>query len=252
MSALLVSVRNAEEAVAAFSAGADVIDVKEPSRGSLGMADVACRREVRAALPDQAIVSVALGEWNDVREMSEPSAFFGVSYRKVGLAGLGAHQSPFREFDRFRSRFIDTTPWIFVIYVDWERALAPHPDQVVAAVLKSSRTVCAGVLIDTWEKSRPSPIEGDLPVWSARIQRVRESGRFAALAGRLDERSIERLGRSARPDLFAVRGAACEAGDRLGAIEPARVAKLVAAARSCEPIGPPLFPKTAAPAYGRS
>ena len=61
------------------------------------------------------------------------------------------------------------------------------------------------------------------------------------LAGRLDERSIERLGRSIAPDLFAVRGAACEAGDRRNAIEFVRVAKLAAAARKCGSTSPCSF-----------
>ena len=36
---LLVSVRSAAEALSALAGGADVIDVKEPNRGSLGAAD---------------------------------------------------------------------------------------------------------------------------------------------------------------------------------------------------------------------
>ena len=36
---LLVSVRSADEAIAALAGGADVIDVKEPNRGALGAAD---------------------------------------------------------------------------------------------------------------------------------------------------------------------------------------------------------------------
>ena len=36
---LLVSVRSADEAEAAIAGGADVIDVKEPSHGPLGMSE---------------------------------------------------------------------------------------------------------------------------------------------------------------------------------------------------------------------
>ena len=43
---LLVSVRNAEEAVQAADSGADIIDVKEPEFGSLGFAGGATIREV--------------------------------------------------------------------------------------------------------------------------------------------------------------------------------------------------------------
>ena len=37
---LLVSVRSLDEAVEAISGGCDILDVKEPGRGSLGMADL--------------------------------------------------------------------------------------------------------------------------------------------------------------------------------------------------------------------
>ena len=46
MTKLLVSVRCAEEATAALAGGADIIDVKEPRRGSLGRADDRVIREV--------------------------------------------------------------------------------------------------------------------------------------------------------------------------------------------------------------
>ena len=46
MTRLLVSVRNAAEAETALAGGATVIDVKEPSRGSLGRVDDATLAEV--------------------------------------------------------------------------------------------------------------------------------------------------------------------------------------------------------------
>jgi uncharacterized protein (UPF0264 family) len=41
---LLVSVANAAEARTALEGDADIIDVKDPSRGSLGMADASVQR----------------------------------------------------------------------------------------------------------------------------------------------------------------------------------------------------------------
>ena len=38
---LLVSVRSADEVAAAMAGGADIIDAKEPARGSLGAVDAA-------------------------------------------------------------------------------------------------------------------------------------------------------------------------------------------------------------------
>ena len=63
---LLVSVRNVTEALTALEAGADVIDVKEPTRGSLGAADSATLAAIAQAVGGRAPVTAALGELTDL------------------------------------------------------------------------------------------------------------------------------------------------------------------------------------------
>ena len=46
----LVSIRNANECEAAHFGGADIIDVKEPNNGPLGMADLDALRQIRDRL----------------------------------------------------------------------------------------------------------------------------------------------------------------------------------------------------------
>jgi uncharacterized protein (UPF0264 family) len=219
---LLVSVRSAREAREAAEAGADVIDVKEPARGPLGRADVSVWTEVRRAVPPGMTLSVALGElreWTaEVNNPIDPGSLQGYAYRKLGLAGASAAW-----VDRWRqvATIEGIGPaWIAVIYADWELAEAPGPEAVLDVALVSAH--CAGVLVDTWDKSRPSPV--DLS-WRLLFDRVRDSGKLSALAGRLTSETIESLA-PLRPDLIAVRGAACENGDRSAAIEPARVMAL--------------------------
>src|SRR4051794_10666436 len=85
MIGLLVSVRSAAEAVEALAGGADIIDVKEPSRGSLGRADDAVAAEVLAEVDGRRPVSAALGELADWNE-SLPR---GCAFVKWGLANVG-------------------------------------------------------------------------------------------------------------------------------------------------------------------
>jgi uncharacterized protein (UPF0264 family) len=59
---LLVSVRDVAEAEAALAGGADIIDIKEPRRGALGMADAAMIAEIVACVDRRVPVSAALGE----------------------------------------------------------------------------------------------------------------------------------------------------------------------------------------------
>src|SRR5947209_7656121 len=87
-SGLLVSVRNAAEAVRALEGGAALIDVKEPLHGSLGRAADAVIQEVMRAVGAARPVSAALGEWLDAAS-TEADALPGLSYIKWGLAGCG-------------------------------------------------------------------------------------------------------------------------------------------------------------------
>ena len=59
---LLVSVRNANEAVLAAQSGADIIDVKEPVQGALGFAGWNTISDVVEAVSSNVPTSAALGE----------------------------------------------------------------------------------------------------------------------------------------------------------------------------------------------
>jgi (5-formylfuran-3-yl)methyl phosphate synthase len=234
---LLVSVRSAIEARAALAGGAAIIDVKEPSRGSLGMAACSVWRQVREAVPLSVIVSVALGELNDwlgpVRVELPPDCWEGIAFRKLGLADArpcwAEGWNELRE-SMIRKGMDPADPksgrpgWVTVVYLDWETARAPHPTSVIDAA--SEMSDCPGILFDTWDKSRPPAFDSKVRRW---IGRAKEIGRFVALAGSLDEAAIQRL-RPLGPDIFAVRGAACRGGDRTAPIDTERVARLIEAA----------------------
>jgi (5-formylfuran-3-yl)methyl phosphate synthase len=224
MPGLLVSVRSADEALAAVAGGASVIDVKEPDRGPLGRADAAVWRAVRAVVPPRVPVSVALGElaeWRPAGPVPRPP-FDGIAYRKVGLAESGPGWSA--AWRGLRRAWGAGPAWIAVAYVDWRRARAPDPGAVLDAALECDD--CAGVLVDSWDKAGGDRVDASWRPW---IERARAGGRRVALAGGLDADAIARLA-PLGPDLFAVRGAACRRGDRRDAIDPGRVAALVRAA----------------------
>jgi uncharacterized protein (UPF0264 family) len=220
LAGLLVSVRSADEARAASEGGAAVIDVKDPSRGPLGRASGDVWRSVREAVPVATPVSVALGELADWD--GEPRFDgLGLAYRKLGLAHAG------RDWARRWGQIRESSPgppWVAVAYVDWWVADAPRPEAVLDEAL--SVPDCVGVLVDTWDKSRPGGLDFS---WRAFVERAQSAGRIVALAGRLDLEMICRLA-PLRPDLFAVRGAACVGGDRLSVIDRERVTELTLAA----------------------
>jgi uncharacterized protein (UPF0264 family) len=221
---LLVSVRSADEAVAALQGGASIIDVKEPGRGALGRADAAVWRSVQAVVPQTVPVSVALGELTEWTAGADPhlcaTDFGGLAYRKLGLAGGGPGWR--RSWDALRIALGPGPAWVAVAYADWRQAGAPDPEAVLEAALGAAE--CTAILVDTWDKSAAGSLDLDLG-WAGWFDRARGGGLRTALAGSLDEAAIVRLA-PLRPDWFAVRGAACQGGDRGRPIDPARVTRL--------------------------
>jgi uncharacterized protein (UPF0264 family) len=113
-----------------------------------------------------------------------------------------------------------------VIYSDWQTALAPRPEEILAVALESASV--AGVLVDTWNKGPRLPLEPDNHRWLDAFSRDRR-GKLLVIAGGLDPYTIPYLEPFA-PDIVAVRGAACVGGDRRAGIDPVRVARLAKAA----------------------
>jgi (5-formylfuran-3-yl)methyl phosphate synthase len=224
MAGLLVSVRSVEEAAVALDGGADVVDVKEPSRGPLGRAHESIWRGVSAFAVAERPLSIALGELADWPDAGapEPSRFDGFSFRKLGLASSGVDWAV--DWRRLRARFGDGPGWVAVAYSDWEAAAAPAPGAVLAEAIVAG---CPGILVDTFDKTRRSTV--DLS-WRRWVDRAHEAGLFVAIAGGLEAVDFKRLA-PLGPDLFAVRGAAC-AGGRQGTLAFDRVSELADRAHS--------------------
>jgi uncharacterized protein (UPF0264 family) len=224
---LLVSVRSAEEAREAVRGGASIIDIKEPDRGPLGRASSTVWQAVRQVVPHSIPVSVALGElaeWQGDRD-----DFDGISFRKLGLAGTGSDWM--ERWAEVRQEQGGLARWVAVAYADWASAGSPRPLPVLEAAIEAED--CSGILLDTWDKSKRSSL-GPTVEWKDWVNRAQRAGRFVALAGSLDCQTIVRLS-PLKPDLFAVRGAACERGDRRSMVRAERVAELVQAIDKSRP-----------------
>jgi uncharacterized protein (UPF0264 family) len=231
--ALLVSVRNAREARAAIAGGCDLLDVKEPDRGPLGMADRETMASVAHCAADSRLgrsplpCSVAMGElveWESrTDEFSLPD---GIEYLKFGSAGIDSTTrwlEAWRNVRRFfESRLRSRLQWVAVAYADWQAAGGLSP----AAIIDVARGACEVVLIDTFDKHSgtlltllgPDELAG-LP------QAARQAGLKMALAGGLRPLDLPLL-LEAAPDIVGVRGAACAGGRRTGPVSAAAVRSL--------------------------
>jgi uncharacterized protein (UPF0264 family) len=233
---LLVSVRDATEAMAALDGGAAIIDVKNPAAGSLGaaaardVAGVARAVGLRHRVP----WTVAAGELRDelhdpgrtlrwldriVAESAAAAAADATPHAiKFGLAGLGGTAWQ-RDFCRVMQSLPGAMARVAVAYADWPQVNAPPPLDIVAAAAEAG---CSVFLVDTADKSAPGLLEANAaPALDAWIEAARGAGLAVALGGRLRLDAIPSLGRFA-PDVVAVRSAVCLNG-RVGPVDASLV-----------------------------
>ena len=230
---LLISVRNASEASLALRAGARIVDVKEPTHGSLGRAAWSAIAEIAAlfaATPDLVqpvpLLSVALGEVNewlaDARLAADAvDAMFRTRprYLKLGCSNLWQESASgegwFGSWMKVRESIPGDHTWVAVAYVDAGRANAPPIEEVCTAAIRSR---CGVLLLDTFIKDQSSLLDW---VTIDQLRSLRGTtarhGLQLALAGRISEQDLNSLV-PAEADILAVRGAVCESGSRTNAI----------------------------------
>ncbi len=235
---LLVSVRSRVEAECAINAGAEILDVKEPSLGSLGMASIDDITEIARAVEDvsgKIPLSVALGEISDWCQSSNfPELPHGITYAKLGMSGCVTQKNWQAEWMRvrcgFQHRSLSKLRWVAVAYADVNRARSPGIYDVLAA---AADTDCAGLLIDTFAKDgRRLNDEIDETSLIEIAEACHKAGLFLALAGRLNYESLPLLV-NANADVLGIRSAACQDTDRTSKIDPARIAEFKNEMRRC-------------------
>jgi uncharacterized protein (UPF0264 family) len=203
-----------------------VIDIKEPDRGSLGAADRATIAAVVGAVEGRSPVTAAAGELVELIGSTLSPFPAGVSLFKIGLAGCGTITDWRASWKQtMNSLWPQDDPAkhaVAVVYADWQTANAPQPIDVLHAAVDLG---CPALLIDTWDKSSGSLFD----LWPAKelnafLDKVRSHKPTLVLAGSLTGESFTAAARL-RPDLLAVRTAACVAG-RTGSVSHDRVAAL--------------------------
>jgi hypothetical protein len=220
---LLVSVRSAEEAAVALEQGADLIDVKEPSRGPLGMAHHEIAAAVLEVVNGAVPVSAALGEWSPTAlteahwHLKLPLAFV-----KWGLAGYGHPASWGEDLLETRRQVPAPTEMVTVAYADWERAKSPPPTELVKF---AKRFRYRAFLFDTFIKDGKTLLD-HIPIAELKelVTSLKGSRVRVALGGSLKLEQVKTL-KPLGADWLAVRGAVCAGGTRDGLLDPVRLKK---------------------------
>jgi uncharacterized protein (UPF0264 family) len=227
---LLVSVRSGDEVVPALAGGADIIDAKEPDRGSLGAVDRDVLAGILQRVPRELGVSVALGDVTSTDEIVSSLAGLAFpkrespAYLKLGFAGIRSRKriALLIETAVELAGEMETSPEIVVVaYADAGRSGTISPGLMASL---AQRGGASGVLLDTHTKDGRGLLDwvppADLIAW---VATARQAGLFTALAGSLGTGDVHIVCR-AQPDVVGIRGAAC-AGGRRGWVSEDRVCR---------------------------
>ena len=224
---LLVSVTSAAEAKEALDGGADLIDVKDPARGPLGMAHHEAVAGVCTAVGGRVPVSAALGEWSpEVLTAAVWHLELPLQYVKWGLAGYKGGPAWGEDLLETRRQVPAGAEVVAVAYADWEKANSPPPAEVARF---AKRFRFRAFLLDTFEKTGKSLFDV-MPAAAVAevVGSVKRGGVPVAVGGSLRLEQVPAV-LDAGADWVAVRGAVCVGGKRDSGLDPVRLKKWRAA-----------------------
>lgn len=229
---LLVSVRDAGEAKAALAGGAEIVDAKDPARGSIGAVAPEALAAIRAVVPPGVRLSAALGDvatYEDIAHAMDrvtvPLGFVKLGFH--GIRDAGQAEALLREAVRRAERLPGRPRVIAVAYADAARVHSLPPDAFQSFVPEAGAD---GLLVDTCLKDGQSLFDFLAPADLATLASALASHELRlALGGSLDQQHV-RPASEAGAEIFGVRGAVCRGG-RNGVVDDLLVRDLAQAVR---------------------
>lgn len=214
---LLISVVDVQEAQEALLGGADIIDVKRPSEGSLGACPPKIVREVVRSLPSQVEVSAAIGDAPDLPGTMALAALgaavSGVDYVKVGIYGPNSLEGAvvmLNEVVEAVKSYDSSIKVVAASYADYEKAGCLEPSIVLEA---SRKAEVDAWMVDTKVKDGSHLLNfTSLKCLKNLVDRAHDYGMMAAIAGSLGIDDLELI-YPMGADVVGFRKAVCE-GDR--------------------------------------
>jgi (5-formylfuran-3-yl)methyl phosphate synthase len=214
MTRMLASVNGPEEAEIALAGGADIIDLKDPTKGALGAVTPDVIRATVKAVAKRRPVSAVAGDLpmqpHLVTATVGDIAATGADYVKLGIFAGGDAQACIAALTGIAAR----TKLVAVFFAD------ASPDLSLLPLLK--RSGFAGAMIDTQHKTTGRLLDHiDIARLRGFVEDCHAAEMIAGLAGSLETPDIPRLLVLA-PDLLGFRGALCGSGGRTSALDLAR------------------------------
>ncbi|MEM0232490.1 MAG: (5-formylfuran-3-yl)methyl phosphate synthase [Candidatus Nezhaarchaeales archaeon] len=214
---VLISVVNPDEAVEALKGGADIIDIKDPVKGSLGAPSAALVNlivcSLRSIPHDFMVTSIALGDdpaKNQAKELALIAEKLAINYAKAGSFGLKDVREAVETYKDLKVN-TKSLKFVAVAYADYALINCLSPMDMLKAAYRSDFDV---FMIDTFVKNGMATFNY-LSV--EKVLEIKElahrMGLLFALAGSLGLNHVEVV-RRVKPDIVGFRSAAC-GGDRI-------------------------------------
>ena len=207
MTMMLASVRSLDEALIALDGGADLIDLKEPSRGALGALDHAAVRICVQAIDGRRPVSATIGDLPSMDPQSMTAAVERMAATGVDFIKIGFFSHP-QAFDcaTALSKLTSRARLVAVLFADETYDLA--------LVDELAGNGFSGAMLDTAHKTgktlRDWRTENELEEF---VTRGRNRQLLTGLAGSLRREDIPQF-LAIGPDYLGFRGALCRNGNR--------------------------------------
>jgi dihydroneopterin aldolase len=219
---MLASVRSLDEALVALEGGADLIDLKEPSRGALGALDHAAVRICVRAIDGRRPVSATIGDIPSMDAQMMTAAVERMTATGVDFIKIGFFSHPFAlECASALSLLANRVRLVAVLFAD-----EPYD---LALVEELSRNGFAGAMLDTAHKTgrtlRDWRGENELREF---VTLGRANGLLTGLAGALRHDDVATLV-AISPDYLGFRGALCQNNERGGILDQQAFAGIRAA-----------------------
>jgi len=215
MTQLLISVKNVEEALLALGAGADIIDLKDPSVGALGALDLSQTIRIVQAINGSGYVSATVGEGhaslNELMTVIHARARFGVDMIKIAVSTLFYKPSFIVELKKLTSEGVKI---VAVFFADEEINLN--------LLAKLQEAGFFGAMLDTKNKKHDLlALQTSKTLWQF-TQLCHKYCLKSGFAGSLKPKHIDSLVKFS-PTYIGFRGGVCENSQRNSELSIAKV-----------------------------
>lgn len=226
---LLISIKNAEEALVVKDSKFDILDIKNPAEGSLGANFPGVIKEIKAKSPNR-VISAAGGDLPGLPGLSSQITFglanLKPDYIKLGFYNFNEFETAVKIINEAKKAIqLSGTPvkLIAAAYGDYKKTGSFNPFLLNKLAFK---TQLDGIMIDTINKQGKNLFDFLQPVELKEFcQQAKKAEVFSALAGSLRFEHLDLLA-EIKPDIIGFRGAVCKNNDRSSKINPDLINKL--------------------------